>query len=273
MDKKLIAVFNDTLYCCESEVDLAIQCRRSIENQIIYYDEDDVEGFETNRNTKANPMQILVSKKRSFEAAGEYRNLGANICVLNFASSLNPGGGVTSGSKAQEECLCRCSTLYKCLTAKDCRDYFYDPHIDDLDYLYNDDIIYTPNVVVFKSDEDLPERLPVKDRFMVNVITCAAPNIKAAPKGSDAISDEKLSAIFKKRIRRIMEVAVANENDILIAGAFGCGVFGNSPELVADAFKDVLKDFTYDLSAVEFAVFCKDGKTENYEAFKKVFSL
>lgn len=62
---------------------------------------------------------VTVSGKRSLEAAVEYTKQGMKTCVLNFASASNPGGGVTHGSSAQEESICRCSTLYPCLNTGD----------------------------------------------------------------------------------------------------------------------------------------------------------
>lgn len=72
--------------------------------------------------------------------------------VHNFASATNPGGGVTRGSSAQEECLCRCSGLYFSLNTKPMWDGFYNPHRNTHNPIHNDDIIYTPGVVVFKKD-------------------------------------------------------------------------------------------------------------------------
>ncbi len=64
---------------------------------------------------KAEKAYIVVSGKRSLEAAEVYAKQGKKVCVLNFASATNPGGGVVNGSSAQEECICRCTTLYPCL--------------------------------------------------------------------------------------------------------------------------------------------------------------
>lgn len=80
------------------------------------------------------------------------------MCVLNFASATNPGGGVVKGSSAQEEAICRCSTLYPNLKAERAWEKFYAPHRRARDPLHNDDCIYTPGVMVFKADTDYDNR-------------------------------------------------------------------------------------------------------------------
>ena len=55
---------------------------------------------------------IIVSKKRTYEAAKAYN--GKKIAVLNFANNHSIGGAPWSAG-AQEESLCRISTLYPCL--------------------------------------------------------------------------------------------------------------------------------------------------------------
>ena len=56
----------------------------------------------------ADPAKVIVSRKRTLEAASAYK--GQRICVLSFASATNPGGGVNWGATGQEESICRCST-------------------------------------------------------------------------------------------------------------------------------------------------------------------
>ena len=55
-------------------------------------------------------------------------NPGAKIAVMNFANAFHAGGGVTTGASAQEECLCRTSTLYPLLYRRTLRDTFYKHH-------------------------------------------------------------------------------------------------------------------------------------------------
>ena len=47
-------------------------------------------------------------------------------------------------------------------------------------------------------------------------------------------------ASVKERIRRILTVAAAQGHTHLVLGAFGCGVFGNDPVMIADTFMDEL---------------------------------
>ena len=197
-------------------------------------------------NRYAKDASVIVSKKRTFDAAAAYR--GKKVAVLNFASASNPGGGVTKGSSAQEECLCRCSGLYFNLNVPYAWNGFYTPHRKAKNPTHNDDIIYTPSVTIFKTDTANPALLPEKDWYQVNIISCAAPSLREKPSngfnsgdGNECIkiSDRELLQVHEKRLRRILDVAAACENEVVILGAFGCGAFKNKPEVVALAAKNV----------------------------------
>lgn len=270
-----IAVFEDTERLCSENRRLKESIAKSIAQQKLVLEGDTIPAVD--KHIYAEPTRIVVSKKRSFEAASEYK--GQKVCVHNFASASNPGGGVTRGANAQEECLCRCSSLYFCLNTQDMWNNFYKPHRHAQNPLHNDDIIYTPDVTVFKTDTAYPKLMLEKDWYEVNVITCAAPNLRPRPSnvynsgdGNNAvkITDKELQEIHEKRLRRILDVAVMDGNEVVILGAFGCGAFANKPEVVARAAKKVVAEYGYAFKVIEFAVYCSPRDERNYWVFERM---
>ena len=148
-------IFQDTEKLCRTNPALIQAWKSSSEKQKLILESESViyekQIYET-------PTKIIISKKRTFEAAMDYP--GKKVAVLNFASASNPGGGVVNGSSAQEECLCRCSTLYCNLTEDFMWKNFYQPHRHTANPIHNDDLIYTPDVVIFKSDTPYPRLFP-----------------------------------------------------------------------------------------------------------------
>lgn len=262
-----VAIFEDTRDLCmtSNELKQAISESNSLQEVILEY-----KNLPAVTARYTEPAKIVVSKKRSYEAAQEY--LLYDTCVLNFASATNPGGGVVWGSTAQEECLCRCSTLYANLMHHKMWDKFYGPHREENNPLYNDDCIYTPDVVVFKTDTVRPELMPIEDWWHVNVITCAAPNLRNDRDGTPrvTISDAELKELHIKRMRRILSIAASKGNEVVILGAYGCGAFKNQPEVVAEALKQVVLEFQHHFRVIEFAVYCSPRDDRNYQVFRKV---
>lgn len=270
-----IKIFQDTERLCRENNRLKTAIKHSVTSQQLILESDEIPDYD--KKKYATPAQVVVSKKRSYEAASAYQ--GQTVCVHNFASASNPGGGVVSGSSAQEECLCRCSSLYFCINTPEMWDGFYEPHRKAQNPIHNDDIIYTPEVVVFKTDTAFPHLMEEFDWYEVNVVTCAAPNLRARPSNlfnmgdgnkSITISDEELQTLHEKRLKRILDIAVINGNEVVILGAFGCGAFANNPEVVAQAAKNVIAEYAYAFKTIEFAVYCGPRDERNYEIFKEV---
>lgn len=134
--------------------------------------------------------------------------------------------------------------------------------------LYTDAIIYSPNVIICKTDEDFPVRMNDTDFVSVDVITCAAPNLSHV----EEVSSDELFDIHLRRARHILQVAAANGVDVLVLGAFGCGAFSNPPKVVATAYKIMLEEFREFFDAIEFAIYCRDFEMENYTVFNEVMS-
>jgi len=268
-------IFRDTEQRYKTDQALVEAVRQSIESQVFIAEKSTVVVPAPSRAEKA---KVIVSGKRSLEAGESYAKQGKKVCVLNFASATNPGGGVVNGSSAQEECICRCTTLYPCLNSDQMWNVFYKPHRKSANPLYNNDCIYTPDVCVFKSDTNFPEPLAKENWWSVNILTCAAPNLRERPSNmmnpyagnvAAKITPSELEALLTARIRRIFEVAVANQNEVLILGAFGCGAFRNPPEIVARVFNNVMQDFLCYFETIEYAVYHTEHEVENYEAFCK----
>ncbi|MBR1647205.1 MAG: TIGR02452 family protein [Selenomonadaceae bacterium] len=231
---------------------------------------------------KFKKTAVTVVRKRSFEAAvsAQRKHLEARIAVHNFASATNPGGGVKHGSRAQEEALCRCSTLYPALNTDENFRRYYKVNRERADSLYDDACIYTPEIIICKSDVDKPARLPRDKWDTVDVITIAAPNLRERPNNAynpghanpAQISDEELFALQEKRLRHMFTVVAHNGAEIFVTGAFGCGAFSNNPEVVARAYKKILPEFDGYFKEIVFAIYCRPQELTNFEVFKKILT-
>lgn len=260
-----ITIFEDTKRLFESDPVLVRAVKHSQAHQKVILETDPFPGVSPRYDKPAN---IIVTPKRTFEAAQAYQ--GQQVCVLNFASARHPGGGVVRGTFAQEESLCRCSTLYPCLTSQTVWEPFYGAHRKQKDQRYNDDCIYTPDVVVFKSDTRQPRFLPKTAWWKTNVITCAAPNLRTDREGYIPVSDEELYQIHARRMRRILDIATENRNEVMILGAYGCGAFQNPPEVVASALNQAVKEYRHHFRTIEFAIYCSPRDKRNYEVFQQI---
>lgn len=259
-----VVVFQKTKQMYETEPMLMEAVKNSIAKQKLYITPPETEietEVEREAKTGETNTNIVVSSKRTLEAASHYTGKTA---VLNFASAKYPGGGVEGGANAQEEALCRISTLYPCLCDSRMWNDFYQFHRKQHNPLYSDRLIYTPDVVVFRKDDTFMNVLPKGLWWKVDVITCAAPNKSMMQENAN------LAPEFISRFKAILAAAKANKADNIVLGAFGCGVFANDPYVVANSAKEALKEFSF--KNVEFAVYCSKWDRANFEAFASVFA-
>lgn len=247
----------ENLELCKSNDILFNAIRASRENTKIYLENEGLFYPDANKGVTS----VTLSPKTTFEAAKDYSNKQLKIAVLNFANAKYPGGGCLNGARAQEESLCRSSTLYECLSSNENYEKFYKKH--KASGWGTSDIIYTPNVIVLGDDTSF---FSGEDRFMVDVITCAAPNLSGVNTKKLKIA-KHLPKVLYRRINRIFKVAMKNSVDVLILGAFGCGVFNNPPELVAHIMYKLCKKYEGHFRAVEFAVYDPSPDAKNFKAF------
>lgn len=235
MNEQLVNCFQDTLKMCEASA-LAEATEKAKKSTKVYWENHTCGSTHLLQSFN----EIRVVEGTSFATAKKYVGQG-KIGVLNFANPHNPGGGVVNGAMAQEECLCRSSNLYPCLFVPEAINEYYNYNKSIKNNFFSDRVIYTDNVTVFKTDDTVPVLMPESEWFNVSVLTCAAPYIAKRKHTNKAA----LKELFKKRIRNIFEVALDNNIQILILGAFGCGAFENPPDVVAKAFHEVIEENEY----------------------------
>ena len=181
---------------------------------------------------------VKIVKTTSLIAAMSYEN----ATILNFASGTRVGGGYTTGSNAQEECLCRSSNLYNVLKVKT---NFYEFNRNLKSNLSSDLMIYSPSIIFFRDDYGNL----MKDHKSFNIITAAAPNCR-----TDKYSNDVIESIFLRRIEKIFGIALANKNKNIILGAWGCGAFKCDPAIVANSFKTIIECYGSHFDNIVFAI-------------------
>jgi uncharacterized protein (TIGR02452 family) len=190
----------------------------------------------------------------------------SDLVLLNFASARNPGGGFINGAKAQEEDLCRCSGLYRCLMTQS---NYYKANRDHKSALYTDHLIYSPNVPWFRTrSRDDPHTM-----FLASVITAPAPNAGVVLT-NEGKAPEKVETTLRRRAGLVLAVAAENGHRSILLGAWGCGVFRNNPALVADAFGRWLEStsFAAAFDRVVFAVYDRSSEQTTLAAFQQRFT-
>jgi uncharacterized protein (TIGR02452 family) len=243
------------------EVDISDEISSAVRGTRLYQPEQ----ADDQRAARTGSGRIEVTDESTLAAARRMAESGSDpVACLNFASARKPGGGYRSGAQAQEESLARSSALVACLTAAP---EFYDFHNANRDARYSDRIIYSPGVPVFRDDAGNLLGTPYRVAF----ITAAAPN-------ASAISDQEQLAqvpeILRGRAEKVLAVAYRHDHRRLVLGAWGCGVFGNSPRTVAGAFAQLLGrggPFAGAFAHIVFAILEHDLRGERISAFRTVF--
>jgi uncharacterized protein (TIGR02452 family) len=208
----------------------------------------------------SSPATIIEVTNESTLAAA--RRLGAGTAALVFASARNPGGGFRTGARAQEEDIARASALHACLEAQPA---FYAHHRTDPDLRYSDRVIYAPQVPVFRDDAG---RL-LDEPYHMSMLVAAAPNLRAIQQNQPE-NAAAVPTLIDRRAMRVLQIAATHGHRRIVLGAWGCGVFGNDPRVVASAFANALNRIDH-FDLVMFAVLDRAPETPTYAAFADFF--
>ena len=158
---------------------------------------------------------------------------GKRVCALNFANANFPGGAYILGGSAQEEALCRASLLY--YTIRTAKRFYRANHLHVLPD-YTDHMIYSEHVPVIRDNAGNLLETPLDCDF----ITSPAVNRTFAKL---LFPRSKLDTIMQNRIEQIIALAAQKRPEVLVLGAYGCGVFGNRRETVYPMFENAVNRF------------------------------
>ena len=217
--------------------------------------EQDMSGYKDN-----DFCTVSVINSDSFEAGRRYEN----ALVMNFANAHNPGGGFRHGANAQEEALCRCSTLYASIRSKKASE-MYRYNNTHISLVESDYMLISPNVAIFRDERCELLASPV----VMGVVTVPAPNRYGA---ALLAGNEQIKNTFIRRIRIMLAAAAKYGYKNLVLGAWGCGAFGNKPDEVAGYFRQVIFDEEYGrcFDEICFAIYGREDG-QNITEFRRVF--
>lgn len=224
--------------------------------------------FDDSQCVHKEVMEVSFVNAGTINTAYRLKDVTKRVALLNFADAKRPGGWVIEGAPTQEENICRCTNLYEALILPACKECYYDvntlysgnPNVH-IDEPYTDALIYSENVLIFRDDQTY-ELKPYKK---VDVITSPAP--------CGAIDNVEEILIY--RMRGIVKAAYSHGVNYLVLGAWGCGAFGQDPEVVAMCFRKVLEEYPV-FDKVVFAIKATEGLVSNNDAlsiFMDVFEV
>lgn len=213
-------------------------------SRVKFYDNE----VELGTGSPAYETQFSIVDGDTFTIASEE----VNPCCLNFASHKRPGGGYESVRylrmpiRTQEEDLFRRSDLPEIMDQPEVRRFY---PLEGREGLYCIANVY--------KDTKLD---PVDRVFEVGIVTVPAVVKPRLPEQQPLVNG---------KLRRVFEIAADQKHQTLILGAWGCGVFGNNPYMVANGFMDLaMGDFKGVFEKVIFAV--PNAASDNHLIFREV---
>ncbi|NQY05806.1 MAG: TIGR02452 family protein [Flavobacteriaceae bacterium] len=261
--KETLEIMNKGFYVTDEGYKVSIKKEQAFtEDSAKYFSSEELEDLLNSLQiTKQFDTEIEVTNESTLEAIQRlHQEEVEDAMTLNFASAKNPGGGFLNGAQAQEESVARSSGLYH----TQMNNYeFYERHRGMKSCVYTDSMIYSPKVPFFRNVKGKLLAEPI----LSSVITSAAVNAGVV-KRKESKNAKRIEEFMDMRIDKLLAMSYEQEHEVLILGAWGCGVFQNDPEIIARLFKEQLKGkYKNAFKRVVFAIYSRNEKFIN--AFKK----
>jgi uncharacterized protein (TIGR02452 family) len=199
----------------------------------------------------------FVHNQTTLTVAHERYKLGYRVALINCSTFID---SLTTSPLLYRESILRSSSLLYCFDgapfAIDARDEFRD-----------DTIVVTPQVPIFRSHEGDLLRSP----WHADIVTAApvhAVNVLLQTPSRAA----EIPLAMARRAERLVDAAAATAANVLVVGAWGCGAYGNDPELVATVLRVAFeRPAARSFAIVDLAVADVEPGTPLYRTFTKHF--
>eukprot|EP01083_Nonionella_stella_P169370 574224_1 len=244
-----------------------------------YYTTKDIESISAQQNQNSNNNDDNESKQSKCEidvlntdcldAAYSLLCDGYNPCLLNMANANTPGGGFSSGMGAQEENLCRRTTLITALVnyVKTNKDRL-DPNRAWGYPIESFGSIYVPNVTVIRSNEAPLGYEFLAKPFKIAIVTAAMLN---RPQYNNAFEyTNATKPVVEKKLKSVLRTAYDNGHDSIVLSAWGCGAFRNPPVGQSKLWKNILlndEEFEGKFKKIIFAIFDDHNAGKQHNPF------
>ena len=248
VDGKIVNISNELLYTSEND---------------IFITQEEVDRLEKDFMSEPGTGTIELHDESTLAAIHRLYGQDAKFLgVLNFASAKNPGGGFLNGALAQEESLAAASSLY---ASQLNHSIYYEMNRACKSMMYTDCSIWSPDVVFFRNDDGDLLTYPAK----ASVLTLPAVNYgQVLLKNEDAAMAK---ASMKRRMKIALSIFAAKGCDVIVLGAYGCGVFRNNPIDVAVWWNELLLEYGGHFRRVVFAVLDRSKTKDTLSVFERIF--
>ncbi|MDD4931766.1 MAG: TIGR02452 family protein [Candidatus Colwellbacteria bacterium] len=201
-----------------------------------------------------NNTTIEFYNRDTIDCARQLQLRGLKVAAMNMANPDTPTNW-ESGARAQEECLMYRSTYALSLDEEyeifKGRQWSYP--LKEIGGVYSPD-----NLVIKDCNFEMYER---KEMFYMDFVAIAG--LRGPETKKKRMVYEYDIETTKEKMRAFFRICHMNSVDCPVAGALGCGVFGNPPEHIGLLWSEVINEpeFRHMFKVIVFAIL--DGKTTN----------
>lgn len=206
------------------------------------------------KTSPKNNTTLEFYNRDTIDCARQLQLRGLKVAAMNMANPDTPTNW-ESGARAQEECLMYRSTYALSLDEEyeifKGRQWSYP--LKEIGGVYSPD-----NLVIKDCNFEMYER---KEMFYMDFVAIAG--LRGPETKKKRMVYEYDIETTKEKMRAFFRICHMNSVDCPVAGALGCGVFGNPPEHIGLLWSEVINEpeFRHMFKVIVFAIL--DGKTTN----------